>query len=231
VETCAQHLWATYWQGTLILAPQLTTMSIIIDLQLRIQCLRLFSRFKLMLVMISVFMLTILVPGTSLVSGSVCQIRDVSYTFPKQVLPNQQIQVGSTVAGSCVTDVYRFYLLRADLLDKKSGLIISSNSVPIGYNPRNFTVTVTNGATAPQESNATWPLEVRVYVILTGGGGLLDYYSATASVGEIQIQVGSSAIPEFPHQSVTTLLLTGSLALTFLLTGNKKRLKRRHREN
>ena len=187
----------------------------------------LFSRFKLMLVMVSVFMIMIVVLGTSSVSGALCQIHGVSYTFPRQVLPNQQIQVGSTVAGSCVTGSTRFYLLRADLSDKRSGLIISSNSTPIGYDARNFTVTVTNGATAPQGSNATWPLEVHVYVILAGGGGgsyLLDF----SSVGEIQIQVGSNAIPEFPRQPVTALLLMGSLGLTIILTRSRRRLKRRY---
>ena len=185
-----------------------------------------FSRFTTVSVLISVFMLAIIAAGNSPVSGALCQIRGVSYRFPNQASPNQQIQVGTTVAGSCQTDVFRFYLLRADLSDKRSGLIISSNSTPIGYNARNFTVTVTNLATTPQGSNATWPLEVHAYVILAGGGGgsyLLDY----STIGEIQIQIGSSPIPEFPGQVMTTLLLTGMLGFTLLLTHRQERIKRR----
>jgi hypothetical protein len=188
---------------------------------------QLFSRFTIVSVIISVFVLATIIPGNFPVSGASCQIRGVSYTFPKQALSNQKIQVGTTVAGSCPTDVYRFYLLRADLSDKRSGLIISSNSTPIGYDAKNFTVTVLNMAITPQESNATWPLEVHVYVILTGKGSgsyLLDY----STTGEIQIQIGATAIPEFPRQAAAALLLTGSVGLTFLLAERQRRLKKRH---
>lgn len=185
------------------------------------------SGFIIVSALVSVFVLAILISGNSPVSATLCQISGVSYNFPKQAMPNQQIHVDTTITGSCVTDETRYYLLRADLTDKTSELIISSNSTPIGYNARNFTVTVTNLATTPLGANVTWPLEIHAYVINSGGGGgkyLLDY----STVGNIEIQINPTAIPEFPRQAFTVLVLIGTLSLTLLATERQRPLKRRY---
>jgi hypothetical protein len=44
---------------------------------------------------------------------------------------------------------HNYYAVRVGLADGVSKSLLSSNSVPIGYNANNFSVTVQNAATVP----------------------------------------------------------------------------------
>ena len=151
---------------------------------------------------------------SSMVSGARCQISGVSYNYPGQALPSQQIQVETTVLGSCVSDGEDYYSLRVDLVDAQSSYIISSTSTPIGHNATDFNVTAVNPAMTPA-TNMTWPLQIHVYVIRAGGTNgiyLLDYQT----ISNATIQVGATALPESrfsPIFTIVTTLVVATLAL------------------
>jgi hypothetical protein len=150
-----------------------------------------------------------------------CQIGSVSYTYPEQADPNQQIEVDTKVAGSCVSTGVDYYSLRVDLVDTNSSAILSSSSTPIGYSTNNFTVTAKNFATAPSY-NATWPLQMYVYVIRAGGTGgayLLDY----RTIGNATIQVGTLSVPEF--QADLRFVIATSLVAAALIASKRSRFK------
>ena len=124
-------------------------------------------------------------------SASLCQLGKVGSNYPHQSLPNQQIQVNTSVAGSCASDGENYFSIRVDVIDKHSNSMLSSNSVPIGYNAKNFSVIVQNVAVTPQ-GNVTWPLGIDVYVIESGG--LNGKY--LLMVDNATIQVGVPSAPE-----------------------------------
>ncbi|MGA8856596.1 MAG: hypothetical protein WB643_05450 [Candidatus Bathyarchaeia archaeon] len=144
------------------------------------------------------------------VAASICQTVTVSSTYPHQASPNQQVQVTTTVAGSCTSDGEDYFAVRVDLADGVSKSLLSSNSVPIGYNASNFSVKVQNAATAPP-GNQTWLIEVDTYMIQAGG--LSGKYLLNATTGSIE--VGSTPVPEFQadHSLVLLLALTATLGL------------------
>ena len=149
--------------------------------------------------------------SNSPVSSSLCQLISVTSTYPHEATSNQQIQVSTTIAGSCVSDGEDYFSVRADLVDKLANSTISSNSVPIGYNARNFSVTVENIAVTPP-LNVTWPLEIDVYV--TEAGGVMGKYLLT--VDNATIQVGTTPMPEFhvaPNLVISITLLATLLAI------------------
>ncbi len=155
----------------------------------------------------------------SSVAATRCQISSVDYTYTQQAGPNQQIEVDTTVIGSCVSTGVDYYSLRVDLVDTNSTAILSTSSTPIGYSANNFTITARNLATAPSY-NATWPLQMYVYVIRAGGTNgayLLDY----KTVGSATIQVGAMAIPEFRASSWFPIVT--SLLAAVLITSRKIR--------
>ena len=133
---------------------------------------------------------------SSSVSAARCQISNVSYAYPRQANPDEEIQVDTTVAGSCASTGLDYYSVRVDLVDMNSNYIVSSSSTRIGYSATNFTVVAMNSVTTPS-SNGTWPLGIHVYVVRAGGTNgayLLDYQT----VSNATIQVGSATpVPEF----------------------------------
>lgn len=157
----------------------------------------------------------------SIVTASPCQTIIVSSTYPHQASPNQQIQVTTTIAGSCMSNGEDYFAVRVDLVDNASKSPLSSNSAPIGYNAKNFSVIVHNAATAPP-SNHTWPIEVETY--LTQAGALNGQYLLNATT--ISIQVGDTAVPEFQIQHPLTLLMLTLTATTMTLYRRKLRKNR-----
>lgn len=159
----------------------------------------------------------------STVSAARCQISNVTYAYPQVAQPNQQISIGTSIAGSCASDGESYYAVRVDLVDLSSGVIVSSSDTPIGYNAQSFNVTTSNPATTPS-TNGTWPLQVHVYVIRAGGTNgmyLLDY----ETVGNATIQVGSMPVPEF-HLSWGLTVLTTLMATSLVL--QKRRNSKPH---
>jgi len=161
------------------------------------------------LVITTLFCLVALVSlSHSSVAAARCQVSSPSYVVPSIAMPGQRIQTATSLNGSCTSNGEDYYSVRVDLIDASSGLILSDNSTPIGYNATHFAATVENTATAPS-TNGTWNLNIDVYVIRAGGtagANLLDYRNSTSAT----IQVGGSMpTPEFP----TTLSLTLAVGL------------------
>ena len=164
---------------------------------------------------------------------SYCEITGVSYDYPHEAQPDQQIQVNTTVNGSCVTDQMKYYSVRVDLVDLHSGNTITISSSPIGYRAENFSVTVTDTAITPSTPNASWPVQVRVYVMNAGGGGgpggiYLIAYSATTNA-TIQI-LSATPVPEIPSLAICFMLaLILALASILLAVNNgNPNLERKH---
>lgn len=158
----------------------------------------------------------------SAASASLCQLSNVASTYPHQALPNQQIQVSTNVAGSCASNGEDYFAVRVDLVDKLSNSMPSSNSVPVGYNAKNFSVTVENHAVTPHE-NVTWPLEIDVYVLESGG--LAGKY--LLRVDNATIQVGNMSMPEFNLAPSSVIPLT--LLVTVLVIRQRKTMQSRRR--
>ena len=177
-----------------------------------------FSKLMLSISLVAgIFMILI---TTSAVSSSLCTLAGVTSTYPHEALPNQQIQVSTTIVGSCASDGEDYFSARADLVDKLANSTLSSNSIPIGYNAKNFSVTIQNVAVTPSV-NGTWPLEVSVYV--TESGGVNGKYLLT--INNATIQVGTLPTPEFhvdPNVVVVAILLAAILMI-------RNRPSKRHR--
>ncbi|HUO42888.1 MAG TPA: hypothetical protein VMU35_07915 [Methylomirabilota bacterium] len=154
---------------------------------------------------------------SSMVSGARCQISGVSYNYPGEALPSQQIQVQTTVLGSCASNGEDYYAVRVDLVDLQSSYIISSSDTPIGHNATDFNVTAVNPVTTPA-SNMTWPLQIHVYVIRAGGTNgvyLLDYQTMSNAT----IQVGATPMPESQFSS---MFIVTSLVLAILVLSRRR---------
>jgi len=159
-------------------------------------------------------LILLVVLASSTVAGARCQVSGVSYNYPSQVMPGQQIQVDTTVAGSCVSNGEDYYAVRVDLVDLRSGYIISSSDTPIGHNATEFNVTAVNPLNSPTV-NMTWPLQIHVYVIRAGGTNgmyLLDYQT----ISNATIQVGATATPEFRFDPIVTIASTLGFAIMIL---------------
>jgi len=152
-----------------------------------------------------------------MVSGARCQISGVSYNYPGEALPSQQIQVQTTVLGSCASNGEDYYAVRVDLVDLQSSYIISSSDTPIGHNATDFNVTAVNPVTTPA-SNMTWPLQIHVYVIRAGGTNgvyLLDYQTMSNAT----IQVGATPISE---SQLSPIFIVTSLVLAALVLSRRR---------
>ncbi len=165
--------------------------------------------------------------------ASYCQITNVSYDYPNQVMPSQKFSVSATVKGSCAAG--EDYSLRVDVIDKNSGKIISSSrSRILGYDVSNFLVTVSNSVTAPALAAAAWNIEVAVVVFVTTTSGFQDSTSISlrdySTVRYAAIQVGSyQPVPEFPAQAPALVL---AFVIASLLSIRSRRIlneKRRRR--
>ncbi len=175
--------------------------------------------------------------GVSTVHASYCQITNVSYNYPSQVLPSQNFSVSTTVAGSCETG--DDYSVRVDVTDKSSGRIISSGRIRVlGSDALNFIVTVSDSVTAPSLATAAWNIEFAVVVFHLTTTGLQDSVSmavrdySTASYATIQ--VGSSQpVPEFAAQApalVLAFVMASLLSIRSRRILNEKRRQTRSRD-
>ena len=166
--------------------------------------------------------LTILLASShSALATARCQVGRVAYSIPRRADPGQRIETATTVRGSCVSDGEDYYSVRVDLIDAPSSSIVSSNSTPIGYNATNFTVTVDNTVTTPT-NNATWHINLNVYVIRAGGTGgsyLLDYRTTSNAT----ILIGApTPVPEYPGPQ-TLVLVIAFLVLALTLHRPRKK--------
>jgi hypothetical protein len=160
-----------------------------------------------------------------------CKITGVSYDYPREAQPGQRIQVKTTVNGSCVTDQMKYYSVRVDLVDLTSGNTITISSSPIGYRAENFSVTVTDVATTPSIQNASWPVQVRVYVMNAGGGGGPGgiYLIAYSSTTNATIQISPAApVPEIPSSVWMFALVLALMSVLLVVNNGNPNLERKH---
>lgn len=148
-----------------------------------------------------------------------CQISDVSYAYPHQALPSEQIEADTLVSGTCVTTGLDYYLVRVDLVDGTSGSFESSNSTPIGYSAINFTVKVENFALTPS-ANESWLLQACVYVDRAGGTGGFYMHDYT-TVGNLWIQVGQIPVEEF-HVDLGPIAIIALAATTLIISRERR---------
>ncbi len=150
--------------------------------------------------------------SSSNVAAQSCQKVTVSSNYPEQAAPKEQVQVTTTIAGSCASGPEDYFSVRVDVTDRVSKALLSSNSGPIGYSTTNFSVNVQNSVTTPT-GNLTWLIQIDSYLIIDAQESHLN--STTGS-----IQVGSTPIPEFPAAQPIVLLL----ALAATLSLNRRKL-------
>ena len=149
--------------------------------------------------------------SSSNVAAQSCQEVNVSSNYPKQAAPKEQVQVTTTIAGSCTSGPEDYFSVRVDVTDRVSKALLSSNSGPIGYSVTNFSVNVQNSVTTPT-GNLTWQIEIDSYLIIDAQESHLNSTMDT-------IQVGSMPVPEFPAPQPVILLL--ALAATLGLSRRK----------
>jgi len=183
-----------------------------------------------------IMLATLLLAGRSVsatASYTYCKISGVSYNYPHEAQPDQLIEVNTTVNGSCVTDQNKYYTIRVDLVDLTSGNTITISSSPIGYRAANFSVTVTDTAITPSAPNASWPVQVRVYVMNAGGGGgpggiyLIAYSAATNAT--IQI-LSATPVPEIPSlvTCFTFAFILAIVSVLLVVNNGNPNLERKH---
>lgn len=144
---------------------------------------------------------------------------------------NQRFSVSATVTGSCAAGDEYPYSLRADVIDRNSGKIISANRTSIpAYNLSNFSITLTDSVTAPAEATAAWNIEIAVIVFVTTTIGPQDSVGVLvrdySTVGYAAIQVGlTQTVPEFTAQN-SAVELAFAFVLVAALTAIKSRQDR-----
>lgn len=130
------------------------------------------------------------------------QIDNVSY--PTNVLPSQQFRIETRVSATC-SHASVYIVGRADLTDAKSGTLLSSSSLGIGYFQGGETKTASNSnpVTAPS-SALVWDLimSVTLYAPLASGQGG-ESFGTTSQ--RFSVQVG---------QRTTTVAVSSTLEST-----------------
>ena len=141
----------------------------------------------------------VILGGSTVYAQFPCRV-NVTFDYPKQVMPAQPIRIATFATGSCASlyTIVDFYSVRVDVTDQSGG-IVSSNSSNTGYGSQAFALTIANSAVAPTFAT-TWVLTLRVYVFAAGVS--TPSYSTVASA---VIQVGE--INAAKVVSVTTILL------------------------
>jgi hypothetical protein len=140
------------------------------------------------------------------VFANLCQISNITYNYPQQVLPNQSFQAAVNVTGDCDPGNSYYYVLRVDLNDM-SGQVLSSNYASIGYNWQNWQVTVSNHLTAPMNVGS-WQVQFNVYVFANvNAGQTMDSRTTkwvTIQVGTTVVLPGTSVVTAPPSTVVVT---------------------------
>lgn len=144
--------------------------------------------------------------SSSNVVAQSCKKVTVSSNYPKQAAPQEQVQVTTTIAGSCASGPEDYFSVRVDVTDSVSKALLSSNSNPVGYAVTNFSVNVQNSVTTPT-GNLTWLIEIDSYLII-------DAQTSHVNSTTGMIQVGSTPVPEFPAPQPLILLLASAATLT-----------------
>lgn len=185
---------------------------------------------KVVLYLLLIIVILGLSATVSSVAASYCQVTSASSNYPSQVVAGQKFSVSSTVKGFCSAGEDYSYYLRADVIDRSSGHVISSSRSQISsYNSSNFLVTLVDSVTAPAEPMQAWNIEISIALIVSttigpndATGYLVRDYTR---IDYATIQVGSTQpVPEFPLQT-PSIVLPFALGSVFLLTFRRTRRK------
>jgi len=127
--------------------------------------------------------------GVPPVFANFCQVSNVSYNYPQQVMPNQNFRTTVKMSGVCIPDDSYDYSIRVDLSDM-SGQILSSNYGSIGYVRlgQNWQVTALNLIAAPLNVGP-WQIQFNVYLFANINSGHVIDQKTTKPV---TIQVDTS---------------------------------------
>jgi len=160
--------------------------------------------------------------STSPVSAARCHITNVSYLYPHTAPPNQQIEIETTIAGSCTTTGMDYYSARVDLVGVSCYGRTCSNYTVIGFEAAPFNVKVYNWASTPNHTG-TLPLQIHVYVIRNGGtqgSTLLDYQ--TIGNATIQLTPTQSPVPEFKTSTNFTIVFVFAAAAALFMVKRRR---------
>lgn len=157
----------------------------------------------------------LLAMSSSNVAAQSCRKVTASSDYPMQAASNEQVQVTTTIAGSCSSGPEDYFSVRVDITDPVSKALLSSGTAPIGYSITNFTVRVQNSVLTPAD-NRTWLIEINSYLFI-------DAQIAHSNSTTGTIQVGGTPVPEFRPDHTLVLLL----ALTATLSLHRRRLHKK----
>jgi len=118
-------------------------------------------RSKLLAIILCLLTFAALASTSVAAQSSACQLVQFNPAFPSTVNPSQQVQVKTTITVSC-GQWRTYYTGRLDLMDRSSGLILSTAYLNIGQQAT-YTTTLTNNSTAPQ-TNGPWNLVLNLYI-------------------------------------------------------------------
>lgn len=124
-----------------------------------------------------------------------CNIVNLVVTHPDSVSEGQTLQVMTSFTGSC--DPSAFYYVRVDLVDQRSGTVLSSVKLPYYPTTSGVMNPINNTATAPM-SIGPWVLQTQVYLI-TGINGQV----AGSSQQEFVVNV-TQYVAQYTAQNTTT---------------------------
>ncbi|HUK51212.1 MAG TPA: zinc ribbon domain-containing protein [Terriglobales bacterium] len=151
-----------------------------------------------LLVLLVVVVASLTIP-TSVKSQFVpCEIVNLSVRHPDSVPAGQTLQVSVLITSSCDASVT--YTLRVDLVDQRTGNVLSSVKMPYYPTAPGFIQPINNTATAPS-TLGSWVLQDQVYIINNLNGQV---------AGSSQLQFVVNVIPYTPPPTTTTQMLISS---------------------
>jgi hypothetical protein len=133
-----------------------------------------------------IILLVTIVVGVPPVFATFCEVSNLTYDYPKQVMQGQSVITAVSVSGVCAADDADYYSVRVDITGR-SGEVLSVSSVPTGYSQgQTWTVTAQNQVIAPYNVGS-WEIRFVVYIFAAvGGGGLID----SVTINPVVIQIG-----------------------------------------
>ena len=127
-----------------------------------------------------------------------CEIVNLSIKHPDSVPAGQVLQVSAVITSSCDASVT--YTLRVDLVDQRSGKVLSSVRMPYYPTAPGFIQPINNTATAPS-SLGSWVLQDQVYIINNLNGQV---------AGSSELQFVVNVTPYTAPPATTTQMLLSS---------------------
>lgn len=156
------------------------------------------------------------------VLGKQCTIKIDKVTFPEHVSPGQTFDLTTQLTATYSTARGNAATARVDLVDGRTGHVLSIKSVLLPYQwaPAPNTVTVTHSVSAPSITG-NWQLDLRVYCITTlGGTGISDMatQSLAVPVGTQPTTITTTAVATTTTLALTTTGTAGVITKTLTQT-------------